>query len=211
MLGRAGRSSARRADGRRSPRRSPASNASILRTARFASCVIKSVPRACEVSPAARGDVCEPSACLSTSATCLPALARWNATLDPSAPDPITTHSLASIIAFSKATCSPTPVPFYGRRRHRVQGSSQRSLPQELAALHGFGGCSCRPDRSHGRSPQCTVRVAVPTLDAGCLGRLIHRTGAGTEGRQRDSNGAAEVIQLEGGDVIEALSGLDKP
>src|SRR6516164_3377238 len=78
-------------------------NTSILRTARFARDVIRSVLRACDVRPAARGDVCEPSACLSTSATCLPLFARWNATLDPRAPDPITTHSVASIMLASLA------------------------------------------------------------------------------------------------------------
>jgi hypothetical protein len=52
--------------------------------------------------------------------------------------------------------------------------------------------------------------VAVPTLDAGCLGRLIHRTGAGTEA-VNVMNGAAKVIQLEGSDVIGAPSGSDKP
>jgi hypothetical protein len=39
---------------------------------------------------------------------------------------------------------------------------------------------------------------------------LIHRTGAGTEA-VNVMNGAAKVIQLEGGDVIGAPSGSDKP
>src|SRR5919106_3576940 len=161
------------------------SNASILRTARFASVVIRSVPRACDVSPAARGEVCEPSACLSTSATCMPPRAKWKATLAPSAPDPMTTHSVASIIAVSSASRSPTARPLYSPGRHRVQDSSQRSLPHELVALHGSAAAHVA-HRSHGRSPQCTWKVAVPTLDAGCLGRLIHRAGAGTKGRQDD-------------------------
>ena len=48
--------------------------------------VIVSSERSWPLSPAARGEVCEASSALSSSATDSPALARWKAVAAPSAP-----------------------------------------------------------------------------------------------------------------------------
>ena len=91
------RSSGCRAERTPSARRSRPGSRSILATPlRRDARHRRRRPAAGRSGPAARGEVCEASSALSSSATDSPALARWNAVAAPSAPAPMTTTSTRS-------------------------------------------------------------------------------------------------------------------